>query len=211
MVQPHHVIPASSGKLGVGLILSLLLSLLILPLLEGLHVGRLLLLSGLTLTFIFGTIALRVKFPVISVLLLAIAVSAAWATMFIDSTPIFLTHCVLGSLFFWFVGLVIVVAVVKTPVVTHHSVSNAISAYLLFGLAWALCFQAIYRVSPEAFSVPAADRASTDGAAVGQLLDFSSYVYFSFVTMATLGYGDIAPVGRLTRTLTWIQAVTGQF
>ena len=41
--------------------------------------------------------------------------------------------------------------------------------------------------------------------------DESEFIYFSFVTMATLGYGDITPLGRVPRTLAWIQSVTGQF
>jgi hypothetical protein len=35
--------------------------------------------------------------------------------------------------------------------------------------------------------------------------------YFSFVTLTTVGYGDISPVTPATRTLAWIEAVTGQF
>jgi hypothetical protein len=40
---------------------------------------------------------------------------------------------------------------------------------------------------------------------------FSQLVYFSFVTMSTLGYGDILPETPLAQTLTWTQSVTGQF
>jgi len=39
----------------------------------------------------------------------------------------------------------------------------------------------------------------------------SEWLYFSFVTMATLGYGDIAPVSAIARALAYIQAVFGQF
>jgi voltage-gated potassium channel Kch len=40
---------------------------------------------------------------------------------------------------------------------------------------------------------------------------FSQYVYFSFVTMSTLGYGDITPRSSIAQTLAWMQSVTGQF
>jgi hypothetical protein len=36
------------------------------------------------------------------------------------------------------------------------------------------------------------------------------YIYFSFVTLATLGYGDITPVANSARTLAWLEAVIGQ-
>ncbi|MEM1069384.1 MAG: potassium channel family protein [Planctomycetota bacterium] len=42
-------------------------------------------------------------------------------------------------------------------------------------------------------------------------VQFSTLIYYSFVTMSTLGYGDIIPNGRVTRTLAWMQSVTGQF
>ena len=36
------------------------------------------------------------------------------------------------------------------------------------------------------------------------------FIYFSFSTMSTLGYGDIVPVSRLARSLSWLEALTGQ-
>ena len=39
----------------------------------------------------------------------------------------------------------------------------------------------------------------------------SEWLYFSFVTMTTLGYGDIAPVSAIARVLAYMQAVFGQF
>ena len=35
--------------------------------------------------------------------------------------------------------------------------------------------------------------------------------YYSFVTLTTVGYGDISPVSPATRTLAWVEAITGQF
>lgn len=49
------------------------------------------------------------------------------------------------------------------------------------------------------------------GASERQVTAFSQMVYFSFVTMSTLGYGDAAPVTPLLQTLAWMQAVAGQF
>jgi hypothetical protein len=44
-----------------------------------------------------------------------------------------------------------------------------------------------------------------------QNLNFDSFLYFSFVTLTTAGYGDIAPVNPLIRTLAYLEMVTGQF
>ncbi len=193
------------------LLVSLLVSLLVLPLLEGLPAGRILLLIGLTSAFILGTMAVRTRLLRLMILVLVIvALPVTWATLFVDWKPLFVAHCLLGSVFFWLVaGVVVFVAITKQSV-TVDTVFGAISAYLLLGLAWALSYWAIHTISPTAFHLPGGG-APTGNAAVSQVVDFSQFIYYSFVTMTTLGYGDMTPTGRITRTLSWIQSVTGQF
>jgi hypothetical protein len=116
----------------------------------------------------------------------------------------------LGSAFFWLVGGVVVFVAIKTHAVTLDSIFEAISAYLLFGLAWALSYWAIHTMSPEAFLFPVEPGAAI-GEGSGKVTGFSQFVYYSFVTMSTLGYGDITPTGRITRTLALMQSITGQF
>jgi voltage-gated potassium channel len=202
---PRHGIVAN-----VWLLASLFLSLLVLPLFEEVYGGRAMLLAGLTATFVLGAMAARSKLRVVPWALMFVALPIAWATLFVDSIEVFIAHCLLGSVFFFLVGAVIVLVVVRTHTVTFDSVFGAISAYLLFGLAWALSYWAIHTVSPGSFSFPPADL-SGRGTAPSKVADLSEFIYYSFVTMATLGYGDITPSGRFSRALSWIQSVTGQF
>jgi hypothetical protein len=194
----------------IWLLMSLLLSLLVLPLLEGLHAGRLLQLAGFLSVFIIGAMSTRAETRVIAWALVAVALPVALATLFTEQKPLFVAHLLLGSAFFWFVGGVVVFRVIRTKVVTFDSIFEALSAYLLFGLAWGLSYWAIHTVSPETFRFPD-QNASLDGTEPAKVAEFSQFIYYSFVTMSTLGYGDITPIGRIGRTLTWIQAVTGQF
>jgi hypothetical protein len=191
------------------LLLSLLFSLLVLPLLEDSYAGRALWVVGLTLTFLLGAAASS-RLRLVGVVLLLVALPTTWATLFVHSKPLFFAHCLLGGAFFWLVGGVVVYVVIKTHVVTFDSVYGAISAYLLFGLAWALSYSAIHAVSPESFSFPDGGISSGESE-FAEVADFSQFVYYSFVTMTTLGYGDITPSGRITRTLSWMQSVIGQF
>jgi hypothetical protein len=191
------------------LLLSLLFSLLVLPLLEDSYAGRALWVVGLTLTFLLGAAASS-RLRLVGVVLLLVALPTTWATFFVHSKPLFVAHCLLGGAFFWLVGGVVVYVVIKTHVVTFDSVYGAISAYLLFGLAWALSYSAIHAVSPESFSFPDGGISSGESE-FAEVADFSQFVYYSFVTMTTLGYGDITPSGRITRTLSWMQSVIGQF
>jgi hypothetical protein len=80
-----------------------------------------------------------------------------------------------------------------------HRIAGAVSVYLLLGLIWARLYQVVELASPGAFRVPEGE--SPNGA---------SLAYFSFVTLATLGYGDISPVNILARDLAVLEAIMGQ-
>ncbi|HMO83784.1 MAG TPA: potassium channel family protein [Lacipirellulaceae bacterium] len=96
-------------------------------------------------------------------------------------------------------------------ILAGHSTGDAILAalcgYLLLGIVWSLLYETVNTAVPGSFRV-ATSAGSDDAAAVA---DRSDLGYYSFITLATVGYGDIVPVTRLARTLAWIEAVTGQF
>jgi Ion channel len=88
----------------------------------------------------------------------------------------------------------------------HRSVGDrivgAICVYVLLGLAWASVYETLDGVAPGSFRFPA----DTGWATPGPL----RYRYFSFVTLATLGYGDVTPVTIVAGTLASIEAIAGQ-
>lgn len=88
---------------------------------------------------------------------------------------------------------------------TGDRVMGALAAYLLFGMAWAFLYVVLWSVDATAFQLPATDLAAEEG-----LSDVHPFVYFSFVTLTTLGYGDILPVSSTTRMVAFAQAVFGQ-
>lgn len=79
---------------------------------------------------------------------------------------------------------------------------GAICVYLLIGLAWASLFETLDSVVPGSFRFPADTAWATPGTV--------RYRYFSFVTLATLGYGDVTPQTALAGTLAALEAVSGQ-
>ena len=79
---------------------------------------------------------------------------------------------------------------------------GAVCIYLLIGAIWSLLYALLYTVDSGSFS-ERADLA-VDGAS-------RDWVYFSFVTLTTVGYGDITPVSPLARALTFLEAIVGQF
>jgi hypothetical protein len=86
--------------------------------------------------------------------------------------------------------------------VTRQRIEGAVAAYLLFGLAWAQLYEAVEVLAPGAFGLPKGE------IPVGGW--FSPLLYFSFVTLTTVGYGDIQPVHPVVRSLAMFEALVGQ-
>lgn len=91
---------------------------------------------------------------------------------------------------------------------TGERIMGAIVAYLLIGLLWSLIYGFIEFLDPGSFSIPEGMLARV-GARPAET-PLSLFAYFSFVTLATLGYGDITPIGAAARTFSSFEAVVGQ-
>lgn len=98
--------------------------------------------------------------------------------------------------------------VLKNEAVTWDKISGAVTAYLIFGLIWAMMFSMLHRRAPGSFAGIPHDSVSDVSANAES--EIGPFTYYSFVTLTTLGYGDIAPVSPAARTLSWLEAVTGQ-
>ena len=94
-----------------------------------------------------------------------------------------------------------VLQVVRAGPITVHRIEGAVAAYLLVAYAWALAYQLVELSDPASFSFPAA--------AVPQTLRFH-LLYFSVTTLASVGYGDITPLGPVARSLAALEGVIGQ-
>jgi hypothetical protein len=87
--------------------------------------------------------------------------------------------------------------------VTTHRVKGAIAVYLLFGLTWSLLYGLLDQTLPHAFSLPSGgDMFSPDRQ--------EALSYFSFVTLTTLGYGDIVPTHEVSRMFVVMEGLCGQ-
>lgn len=106
-----------------------------------------------------------------------------------------LVACAVGILIFVF----------RRDSVAHDDIFAAVAAYLLIAFAFAQIYLLLQMTAPESFRLP-----SPDATATGPGLA-SSMLYFSFVTIATLGYGDVLPYSETARMLAAIEAVVGQF
>jgi voltage-gated potassium channel len=83
-----------------------------------------------------------------------------------------------------------------------NKIVGAICIYLLMGLIWALLYLFIAQTIPDAFN-GLEQRVWYD--------NFADVAYFSFVTLTTLGYGDISPIVPIARFLVYMEAIVGVF
>ena len=102
-------------------------------------------------------------------------------------------------LFYTFTALVSLHRVIRTRQVTADTISGAVSVYLLMGLTWATAYDLVETITPGSFASSQPDAVFT----------FPAFIYYSFVTLATLGYGDITPLTDQARSLALLETVSG--
>jgi hypothetical protein len=87
--------------------------------------------------------------------------------------------------------------------VTTHRVVGAVAAYILFGITWSVLYGFLDQVLPNAFNLP---QASGDYGPARQEV----FAYYSFITLTTVGYGDISPTHDISRMFAVMEALVGQ-
>jgi len=90
---------------------------------------------------------------------------------------------------------------------TGERIFGALCAYVFIGLFFALIYTHMEYRQPGTFATSQAIFAED---AMQESNLFPIFTYFSFVTLTTLGYGDISPVAEHARTLAWLEALLGQ-
>jgi hypothetical protein len=88
--------------------------------------------------------------------------------------------------------------VLQHPRVTHETVLGALCAYVLVGLLFAFVYLAVDEFRSEPFFVQPGPHSQ------------SEFLYFSFVALTTLGFGDLSPAVGLPQALTVLEALSGQ-
>jgi voltage-gated potassium channel len=176
------------------------------PFVEDLPRGDLI--EGVLLTLVMVSAVLAVggrrKVLIVALVLLVPALAGKWLNHLrpdLLHPTIFLAASVV---FFAFVIAHLLAFVVRAPRVDANVLCAGVAGYLLLGLLWVPAYAAVARLNPHAFSLPAAPGAPA-------ALDGFSAFYFSFITLCTVGYGDIAPVSKVARMLAVMEAITGLF
>jgi voltage-gated potassium channel Kch len=160
--------------------------------------------SAFSLLLVWGAFALHPGrlLRVLVGICVGLAVGLRWTTAWLPVPWIAAAGSLLAVVTLGCFSAIVLKRVFEPGPVTRHRIHGAVCAYLLFGLMWAAAYAFIAQVVPDPFSV-ATDVGHSESV-------IARFVYFSFVTLTTVGYGDITAVHPLARTLVTIEALIGQ-
>jgi len=155
-----------------------------------------------SLLLICGALALHTGriLRVLVAIFVGIAIALRWIAAWQPISWIVEAGSLLAVVIFGCFAAIVLRRVFGSGPVTRHRIHGAVCGYLLFGLMWAAAYAFVEQVIPRSFS-------GASGAGLADQL-ISRFIYFSFVTLTTVGYGDITAVHPLSRTLVIAEALS---
>jgi hypothetical protein len=146
----------------------------------------------------------HVRRHLVIALVLAIAVlGTKWSGYVVDNAMLLLVNYGLGVIFFALTACLLLADVLSKGAVTADKIYGALCVYLLIGLTWGFMFLTLEGFQPGSFLFGQARSSGIEK-------DPATLVYFSFVTLSTVGYGDITPLSPPARAFAFMEAIIGQ-
>lgn len=106
------------------------------------------------------------------------------------------------------VGIAILRDVFLEENVDYNIICGALCIYFIVGLLFSHLYQLVYDLHPACFHIDW-QRLGLDEPN-NPIVRSHLLAYYSFITLGTVGCGDVTPTGPITRTLSWFEAVLGQ-
>ena len=193
----------STPKRFHSLLIILLLTIIISPILDENKILAIIFDITLSLILIAGcfTVSRYKMTPWIGMALAIPMLLSIWSTQFGLNIPLLnIIGNISGSAYFALISITILVFIFTTRSVNGEIISAALVVYLLLGVLWGFGYNLIDLLDPGSFNVP--DHfIKAEG---------SSYMYYSFITLTTVGYGDITPISGMARSLSMLEGIIGQ-
>ncbi len=188
----------------VQLLIVLALFFIFAPFVEEIEGGELIVSGLFSLVLLAGVVAVadRKRILAIAIVLAFPAITGRWINHFRPDLISPVVFLVSGLILIAFVVGQLLRFILRAPSVTTNVLCASISAYLMLGLMWTMAYWLVDQLTPGgAFSY-------NTNAGTHSISGFTGF-YFSFVTLSTVGYGDITPVSRIARWLAAMEAMTG--
>jgi hypothetical protein len=105
---------------------------------------------------------------------------------------------ILGGLLLAYTAVAILLYLFREDRITGDMIMGAVCAYFLMGLVWAFLYSTLEFFEPGSFHMPAGS------------INQATFTYYSYVTLTTLGYGEITPISMPARSFAILEAMMGQ-
>ena len=151
----------------------------------------------LLLTGAAAVVELR-PMPLAAAVLCVVAIAIRWSEWLLPAGVSTLAREGASLLALLLLLSIVGVRVFAGGAVTADRIMGAVALYLLLGIGWSVAYELV------SVHVPGAFTGDTPGRGPDR------WLYFSFVTLTTVGYGDITPVARAARSLAALEALVGQ-
>jgi len=183
-----------------GLFVILSITIFILPILSTVIPYRLfeVFLSLIVLLSVYATREDRKKRAMVQ---LGIAILAIWVTRVIDMEGLNFLAKTLLILFFMVRVFKFILAVSRKSDVNSLVIVEAINGYLLMGIGFGVLFSLVLAVFPGSFNFTVSVTGN----------DYFDPIYYAFVSMTTLGYGDLLPLNPFAKSMALLVTLCGQF
>jgi len=122
-----------------------------------------------------------------------------WTSMEFQWSYLQIVSNLFDAVFFVFVVMRLIGQIAKAKMVTEPVIFEAVNGYLFLGLMFSILIYIMNIVDPHSFAYQNA-----------QPLTYNDYIYYGFVTFATLGYGDLIPMTPQARSLAILTTIAGQ-
>jgi uncharacterized membrane protein len=155
-------------------------------------------LSGFTLLFVLHTSGARRRPFRAAAVIVVLAVSGAALALLVGVEYGVAAASLIGLMLAFVAPMVILRRILKSPVITVRLVLGALAIYLLLGLAYAYLYPLVAFATNTPFFVQTSSPEDID------------FVYFSYVTLTTVGYGDFTAATSTGRMIAVSEALTGQ-
>lgn len=171
---------------------------------------------SVSFTFVIFLLCLAVKpeaSSMVVALSLAVLTTSLWdlsrlyESPVVDTVEFQLVAISCAAILLMMTLILVLLDVLEDGPVTVNKLCGAACVYLLLGILFSLFYLAAYYVDHGAFAttVKSSDLSNMTSMDLEQSLS-----YFSFVTLSTVGYGNIVPISKLARTLSCCEAIVGQ-
>lgn len=194
------------------LLIALLIALIVFPIVQEQYATYIIIIELFVIAILItGTyiVTQNKSIVTVAILLALLSFTILWFNFFIKSQKLLLLGLLLEICFFTLVTITVLRFVFSYKRINADKIYGGICGYLLIGIIWALIYTTIENAMPNSFEFSGIYSGDyrylfTHRFYLGNL------IYFSFVTLTTIGYGDIYPISMVARLLASLEAVTGQ-